>query len=141
MCDYSLEGHASRPAEIGQRICTTAFPGTPTRGFCVPGDPGMAVCLRPGTELTFDAPIKTQWPWSMYFHFFRPSASRVAIFRKINENIAAAHHDALELENGRILLLTELREGQTARVLQLPPETGSSARPEPAQQLPEAAAA
>jgi hypothetical protein len=30
------------------------------------------------------------------------------------------HHDALELDSGRIVLLTHLREGQGATVLQLP---------------------
>jgi hypothetical protein len=32
----------------------------------------------------------------------------------------AAHHDALEFPDGRIVLLTLLREGQQATVLQLP---------------------
>lgn len=133
MCDYSLESHASRPAEIGQRIVTTAFPGTPTRGFCVLGDPNTAVCLQPGTELAFDSPIETRSLWPRYFRFVKPSSSHVAIFRKIDENTASVHHDALELETGRIVLLTQLREGQAARILQVPLNAGTASRPEPAQ--------
>jgi hypothetical protein len=42
----------------------------------------------------------------------------------------AAHHDALEFPDGRIVLLTLLCEGQAATVLQLPakPATAEEAR-------------
>ena len=45
---------------------------------------------------------------------------KTAIFRQINKERFAAHHDALEFADGRIVLLTCLREGQEATVLQLP---------------------
>jgi hypothetical protein len=45
---------------------------------------------------------------------------KTAIFRQINMHKLAAHHDALEFPDGRILLLTLLSEGQQATVLQLP---------------------
>jgi len=45
-----------------------------------------------------------------------------AIFRQINKEKMAAHHDALEFPDGQIVLLTSLSEGQQASVLQLPPE-------------------
>jgi len=32
------------------------------------------------------------------------------------------HHDALEFPDGQVVLLTHLREGQRATVLQLPPQ-------------------
>jgi hypothetical protein len=35
----------------------------------------------------------------------------------------AAHHDALEFPDGRTVLLTLLREGQAATVLQLPAQS------------------
>jgi hypothetical protein len=44
------------------------------------------------------------------------------IFRQINKEKAAAHHDALEFPDGQIALLTYLCEGQQATVLQLPAE-------------------
>jgi hypothetical protein len=43
-----------------------------------------------------------------------------AIFRQVNKQRLAAHHDALEFPNGQIVLLTLLAEGQQATVLQLP---------------------
>src|SRR5205814_9724454 len=47
---------------------------------------------------------------------------KTAIFRQIKEGKLAAHHDALEFPDGHIVLLTSLREGQQATILQLPAE-------------------
>jgi hypothetical protein len=47
---------------------------------------------------------------------------KTAIFRQINKEKVATHHDALEFPDGQILLLTSLSEGQQATVLQLPAE-------------------
>jgi hypothetical protein len=47
---------------------------------------------------------------------------RTAIFRQINKERIAAHHDALEFPDGQLVLLTSLSEGQQATVLQLPAE-------------------
>jgi hypothetical protein len=54
---------------------------------------------------------------------------KTAIFRQINKEKVAAHHDALEFPDGQIVLLTFLLEGQQATVLQLPaePKTASEA--------------
>jgi len=45
-----------------------------------------------------------------------------AIFRQINKEKMAAHHDALEFPHGQVVLLTFLSEDQQATVLQLPAE-------------------
>ena len=45
---------------------------------------------------------------------------KTAIFRRVNQEYERANHDALELPNGEIVLLTFLQEGQQATVLQLP---------------------
>jgi hypothetical protein len=45
---------------------------------------------------------------------------KTAIFRQINQEKVAAHHDALEFPDGQVVLLTRLCEGQEATVLQLP---------------------
>jgi hypothetical protein len=37
------------------------------------------------------------------------------------------HHDALEFPDGQVVLLTHLREGQRATVLQLPAQTKEQA--------------
>jgi hypothetical protein len=43
-----------------------------------------------------------------------------AIFRQIDKDNAYVHHDALEFPDGKMVLLTNLFEGQKATVLQLP---------------------
>ena len=55
---------------------------------------------------------------------------QTAIFRQVNKEKLAAHHDALEFPDGHTVLLTVLREGQAAAVLQLPaqPKTEAEAR-------------
>ena len=110
MCDYSLMQVLSRPAKIGEKLITRNF-GTGTRGFCSPDDPKMAVCVLPGTELAFKRPINANVP---------TPAHCTAIFRQVNKDIPYTHHDALELPNGQIVLLTRLTEGQLVLVLQLP---------------------
>jgi hypothetical protein len=116
MCDFSLEAVRSRPAKVGDKLTTHRF-NLGTRGFCASEDQGMAVCLLPGTELSFAADI-IQWtmgPWSSNVIGYR-----TAIFRLINKDKKYVHHDALEFPDGNIVLLTKLTAGQTATVLQLP---------------------
>ena len=48
MCDYSLHLVASRPAKVGDKLVTTAFNNSLTRGFAAVGEPHVAVCLLPG---------------------------------------------------------------------------------------------
>jgi hypothetical protein len=54
MCDYSLELVASRTAKVGDKLVSTSFPSTITRGFVSVDDPSVAVCVLPGTELAFE---------------------------------------------------------------------------------------
>jgi hypothetical protein len=44
----------------------------------------------------------------------------VARFRQVNKDQSNVHHDALELPDGQIVLLTKLARGQHATVLQMP---------------------
>lgn len=140
MCDYSLESQLSREAKTGDVLETCRFPNTPTRGFCAPGEPNVAVCLLPGTELAFAEPVRYRGLWGALLNRFR-TADRLARFRHVEPDRPDTHHDALELESGRIMMLTMLEVGQRARVLQLPasaapakqPQTAGAAetRPEP----------
>jgi hypothetical protein len=57
MCDYSLEHVASRPAQVADRLVTTSFAGTISRGFAAADDVNVAVCLLPGTELAFEREV------------------------------------------------------------------------------------
>ena len=61
MCDYSLQGVASRPAAVGDKLVTRNF-GTGTRGFSAPEDRNTAVCLLPGTEIAFAAEVAIESP-------------------------------------------------------------------------------
>jgi hypothetical protein len=115
MCDYSMEHIASRAARIGDRLTTTNFFGTLTSGFASVDEPGVAVCLQPGTELAFDTEVKRKGFWS-----YKSTGQTMAVFRQINRDIAATFHDALEFADGQTVLLTLLKKGQTATVLQLP---------------------
>jgi hypothetical protein len=124
MCDYSLHDVASRPAKVGDKLVSTQFPNAITRGFCDPSQPRVAVCLMPGTELAFEREVECDA--SFRFLPTRKSTHKVARFRQVNLNRPAAHHDALEFPDGKIVLVTDLCEGQHATVLQLP-STGRSA--------------
>jgi hypothetical protein len=110
MCDYSLQQVRSRAAKTGEKLITRNF-GTGTRGFCSPDDPTTAICVLPGTELAFEQPVDANVPTELH---------RTAIFRQVNKTIPYTHHDALELPGGQMVMLTSLREGQVATVLQLP---------------------
>jgi len=115
MCDYSLHHVKSRPAKVGDQLTTRDF-GWGTRGFAASEDMNVAVCVLPGTELSFTAEVRRMrlWPWT------KPIINqKTAIFRRINQS-RFAHHDALELPDGQIVLLTHMAQGQRATVLQLP---------------------
>ena len=118
MCDYSLHDVASRPAKVGDKLVSTQFPNAITRGFADPAEPRVAVCLMPGTELAFEKEVECDA--SFRFLPTRKSTHKVARFRQVNLNRPAAHHDALEFPDGKIVLVTDLCEGQSVTVLQLP---------------------
>jgi hypothetical protein len=127
MCDFSLMHAKSRPAVVADRLTTCNF-GMGTTGFVSPEDADVAVCLLPGTEIAFSAPVETLDPG--YWLVKRDTIAHVvAIFRQINKDDAKTHHDALEFPDGQIVLLTKLAEGQSAVVLQLPaaPKTADEA--------------
>ena len=128
MCDYSLHNVASRPAKVGDRLTTRDF-GTGTRGFAAPEDSHVAVCVLPGTELAFIKPVE-YGPAGLLGWIRGARGYRTAIFRQINKHRMAAHHDALEFPDGRFALLTSLKEGQEAVVLQLPMQAKNAAEAE-----------
>jgi len=149
MCDYSLHGVASRPAKVGDKLISTAFTGSFTRGFTAKEEPLVAVCLRPGTELAFEEDVQAEHVLRMLLprFGFGNLGQRVARFRQINMDRPDTHHDALEFPNGKVVLVTRLCLGQHATVLQLPagaqterealPEAAGQASPaEPKEQSP-----
>ena len=116
MCDYSLHAVATRPAVVGEKLVTTTFRGTSTRGFASESDLSVAICMLPGTELAFENDVRydNRWIWT------RTINSRVGKFGKIDPHIPERHHDAIEFPDGSYVLVTQLVEGQRATVLQLP---------------------
>jgi hypothetical protein len=120
MCDYSLHNVKSRSAKVGDKLTSRDF-GTGTRGFAASEDASMAVCVLPGTELSFTREIRC-FPTGLLGWRDKVINYKTAIFRQINKEKVMAHHDALEFPDGEIVLLTFLCEGQQATVLQLPAE-------------------
>ena len=97
MCDYSLELVSSRPAKVGDKLVSTSFPHTITRGFVSVDDPNVAVCVLPGTELAFEQEVRCEsgvlFAWRL--------RHKVARFRQVNKGRSNAHHDALEFPDGK----------------------------------------
>ena len=104
MCDYSLHHVASRPALVGDKLTTTEFAKSITRGFAAVGEPEVAVCLLPGTELAFEDDI--QYDRALSFFGKARVNHRVARFRQVNMNDPHVHHDALEFPDGEIVKVT-----------------------------------
>ena len=118
MCDYSLDLVTSRPAKVGDELVTTKFKNSITRGFAAIGEPNVAVCLLPGTEVAFEKEVEYERTLSLFPNM--KLGEKVARFRQINMGKPSVHHDALEFPDGEPVLLTRLCEGQRATVLQLP---------------------
>jgi hypothetical protein len=133
MCDYSLHHVATRPAKVGDRLVSTEFWNTNTRGFSCIGEPKVAVCLLPGTEVAFESEVRREVT-GFQFIFSKKAREaichKVARFRQVGVDNPCAHHDALEFPDGRIVLLTHLYPGQQATVLQLPAQPNSTAETE-----------
>lgn len=120
MCDYSLHHVATRPAKLEDKLVTTKFTNSITRGFAAVGEPHVAVCLLPGTELAFDENVECEPSFGIGILPNKKIGQRLARFRQINTENAVTHHDAFEFPDGQVVLLTRLCEGQRATVLQLP---------------------
>ena len=130
MCDYSLHHVASRPAKIEDKLVVTKFDNSITRGFAAVGEPHVAVCLLPGTEVAFEENVECEPSFGIGILPNKKTGQRLARFRQVNMENAVAHHDALEFPDGEIVLLTYLMEGQQATVLQLPAAAVGSKAPE-----------
>ena len=126
MCDYSLESVRSRPAKVGDKLTTRDF-GTCTRGFAAAEDAEVAVCVLPGTELAFSSAVTVTESRFVVGWKAETLGYATAIFRQVNKNEPRKHHDVLEFPDGRIVLLTQLCEGQEATVLQLPAQPTTTA--------------
>jgi len=127
MCDYSLHLVASRPAKVGDKLVATDFARSITRGFSAVGEPDVAVCLLPGTEIAFDEEVQYDRAFSLFGK--ARVEQKVARFRQVNMDDPHVHHDALEFPGGQIVMVTRLMPGQRAAVLQLPASAREHAQP------------
>jgi hypothetical protein len=127
MCDYSLHLVASRPAKVGDKLVATDFARSITRGFSAVGQPDVAVCLLPGTEIAFDEEVQYDRAFSLFGK--ARVEHKVARFRQVNMDDPHVHHDALEFPGGQIVMVTRLTPGQRATVLQLPASARDHAQP------------
>jgi hypothetical protein len=121
MCDYSLQHVKNRAVNVADKLTVHQF-GMGTAGFRGADDTGetksaIAVCLLPGTELAFEGPVTVG---GLSGVAQRTITEPTARFRQINKEQPYMHHDALEFGDGDFVLLTHLKVGQTATVLQLP---------------------
>jgi hypothetical protein len=117
MCDYSLHLVETRPAKAGDKLVTTTFRNSNTRGLSAVGT-RVAVCLAPGTEVVFENDVKYTRAFSLL-----PTGTiceRAARFREIRKEKPNVHHDAFEFPSGRIVLVTRLCQDQLVTVLQTP---------------------
>src|SRR6202162_2458942 len=118
MCDYSLHLVASRAAKVGDELVTTKFNNSLTRGFAAIGEPNVTVCLLPGTEVAFEKEVECDHVFKVFGS--QKVGEKLARFRQVDKDQPNVHHDALEFPNGESVLVSRLREGQHATVLQLP---------------------
>ena len=118
---------ASRPAKVGDKLVTTQFNNSITRGFAAVGEPNVAVCLLPGTEVAFDNEIEFERGFAARWMREKRIGDKVARFRQVNTEKPNVHHDTLEFPNGETVLVTRLYPDQLATVLQLPalPRSGN----------------
>ena len=135
MCDYSLQNVKSRPAKVGEKLTTYHF-NTCTTGFAAPEDIDTAVCVLPGTELAFTAPVRCSARGQLLG--WKPEVLKhtTAIFRQVNKDNPRTHHDALEFPDGKMVLLTHVLECQEAMVLQLPAQPVTAAETKAQERVP-----
>jgi hypothetical protein len=93
-------------------------PARLVRGFAAVGEPNVAVCLLPGTEIAFEQEVECRR--GLGFSMTGKVRAKTARFRQVNSAKPAVHHDALEFPDGQTVLLTRLCDGQRATVRQLP---------------------
>jgi hypothetical protein len=121
MCDYSLHLVASWPAKVGDKLVAMDFVKSITGGFAAVGEPDVAVCLLPGTELAFEENVQYQRAFSLF--------GRACVDHKVARFPAGQHARSAcpprraRFPDGQIVMVTRRVAGQRATVLQLPAST------------------
>src|ERR1700722_18599698 len=108
MCDYSLQHVASRAAKVGDKLVSAKFRNSISGGFAAVGEPNVAVCLLPGTEVAFEKEVECEHGLGLLPNW-KPGkklGEKVAQFRQVKKDQPHVHHDALEFPGGQIVLLS-----------------------------------
>jgi hypothetical protein len=101
MCDYSLHHVKTRPAKVGDKLTTRDF-GLGTRGFAALEDESVAVCVLPGTELSFAREVECVaralvWSDRVINH---KTAARAFLFLALPKNVAKRFAASSKLPRG-----------------------------------------
>src|SRR5262249_32290510 len=90
--------------------------------FAAVGEPNVAVCLLPGTEVAFEKELEFERGFGLFSSWKREKriGDKVARIRQLNADKRNMHHDALEFPNGENMLVTRRCARQYATVLQWP---------------------
>ena len=100
MCDYSLHLVANRPARVGDELVSTRFRNPMTRGFVAIGEPDVAVCLLPGTEVCVRSETWNATQHSA-FSAVEVSSRRSRASRQVNLDEPTTHYDGRSFPMGR----------------------------------------
>lgn len=132
MCDYSLEGFASRDAEVGDVLVTTLLGGHAI-GLVSPMQPDVAVCLLPGSRLRVGGSVPEHLA-SQY----GISAGDMATFkqrdlpREVQDYRDGLVFDHYRGDSGNVLLFQDILSGLSFEVVLIPrkpvSEPGSNER-------------
>jgi len=107
MCDYSLQYVASRPAKVGDKLVSTKFSNSITGGFAAVGEPNVAVCLLPGTEVAFEKEVECEHALGFFSNWMpgKKLGEKVARFRQVKKEQPHVHY--LDAMPGRFVDLVE----------------------------------
>ena len=128
MCDYSLHHVKSRPAKVGDKLVTCEFIGTLTRGFASSGDLDVAVCVLPGTELSFSDNVRQIRLWAWSTRCYQPQDRNLSTGQLRPPKRPSRCAGSFLMAR---LASDYLRAGQEATVLQLPATAVGSKVPQP----------
>jgi hypothetical protein len=118
MCDYSMHAIKNRKAVVGDKVKTSDFMRTSSPGLESLTEPGVAICLIPGTGVEFDEPVQHR---DIGLNFNTP------IPFKIGRYVRKAGHetefkDAVQFPDGSMVLMAYLVTNQTGTVTYVPEE-------------------
>ena len=76
------QGSVENRHHAGDKLVSTTFLKSWTRGFAAVDEPNVAVCLLPGTELAFEENLRCE---SAYGFGFKRLPHKMARFRQVNK--------------------------------------------------------